>query len=53
MTISVDTTPGHCANHLAFGLSDILLSDDHVMGWNSTLVSVPDGSMADYLTSPD
>lgn len=50
MTIS---TPGHCANHLAFGLdgTDLLFSGDHVMGWNSTLVSVPDGSMADYLHS--
>lgn len=53
LTISVHTTPGHCANHLAFGLGDILLSGDHVMGWNSTLVSVPDGSMADYLASLD
>jgi len=46
-------TPGHCANHLCFAVngSDLLLSGDHVMGWNSTLVSVPDGSMADYLTS--
>jgi glyoxylase-like metal-dependent hydrolase (beta-lactamase superfamily II) len=49
------TTPGHCANHLAFGIADteILLSGDHVMGWNSTLVSVPDGSMADYFASLD
>lgn len=46
-------TPGHCANHLAFGVArgDALLSGDHVMGWNSTLVSVPDGSMADYFAS--
>ncbi|MCZ4344717.1 MBL fold metallo-hydrolase [Devosia neptuniae] len=51
--ISVHTTPGHCANHLAFGYGDVLLSGDHVMGWNSTLVSVPDGSMADYFASLD
>jgi glyoxylase-like metal-dependent hydrolase (beta-lactamase superfamily II) len=51
----VHTTPGHCANHLAFGVAgtDILLSGDHVMGWNSTLVSTPDGSMADYFASLD
>lgn len=51
--IEVIATPGHCANHLCFGLSGTpaLLSGDHVMGWNSTLVSVPDGSMADYLGS--
>jgi glyoxylase-like metal-dependent hydrolase (beta-lactamase superfamily II) len=46
-------TPGHCANHFCFGIAGTpwLLSGDHVMGWNSTLVSVPDGSMADYLDS--
>lgn len=51
--IEVLATPGHCANHLALLIPDTqtLLSGDHVMGWNSTLVSVPDGSMADYLAS--
>lgn len=53
IALEVAATPGHCANHLAFGVvgTDLLLSGDHVMGWNSTLVSVPDGSMADYLQS--
>ncbi len=55
LTLTVHTTPGHCANHLAFGLAehDILLTGDHLMGWNSTLVAVPDGSMADYFASLD
>lgn len=55
LDISIHTTPGHCANHLAFGLvgTDTLLSGDHVMGWSSTLVSVPDGSMAEYFASLD
>ncbi len=55
LTVTVHATPGHCANHLAFGLPgrDLLLSGDHVMGWNSTLVSVPDGSMSDYFASLD
>lgn len=53
LPVTVHATPGHCANHLALGNSDVLLSGDHVMGWNSTLVSVPDGSMADYLASLD
>lgn len=46
-------TPGHCANHMCYGLGGTpwLLSGDHIMGWNSTLVAVPDGSMADYLNS--
>src|SRR5690606_28491877 len=46
-------TPGHCANHMSYGIAgtDWLLTGDHVMGWNSTLVAVPDGSMADYFAS--
>ncbi len=46
-------TPGHCANHMSYGLrgTQWLLTGDHIMGWNSTLVAVPDGSMADYLAS--
>jgi len=46
-------TPGHCANHMSYGLDETgwLLTGDHIMGWNSTLVAVPDGSMADYLAS--
>jgi glyoxylase-like metal-dependent hydrolase (beta-lactamase superfamily II) len=46
-------TPGHTANHLAFGLqgSDILFSGDHVMGWSTTIVAPPDGSMQDYMRS--
>lgn len=55
VSLDVVATPGHCANHLAFGLAGTpwLLTGDHIMGWNSTLVSVPDGSMADYLHSLD
>ncbi len=53
LALTVHATPGHCANHLAFSSGNILLSGDHVMGWNSTLVSVPDGSMAEYLASLD
>ena len=53
LDVTVHTTPGHCANHLAFGVGEVLLSGDHVMGWNSTLVAVPDGSMADYFASLD
>jgi glyoxylase-like metal-dependent hydrolase (beta-lactamase superfamily II) len=51
--IEVIATPGHCANHLCFGLAgtSYLLSGDHVMGWNSTMIAVPDGSMSDYLAS--
>jgi glyoxylase-like metal-dependent hydrolase (beta-lactamase superfamily II) len=51
--LEVIATPGHCANHLCFGVigTPYLMTGDHIMGWNSTLVSVPDGSMADYFNS--
>jgi glyoxylase-like metal-dependent hydrolase (beta-lactamase superfamily II) len=46
-------TPGHTANHLAFGIGDVCLSGDHVMGWSTTVIAPPDGGMADYLASLD
>ena len=46
-------TPGHTSNHLCFQLREekALFSGDHVMGWSTTIVSPPDGDMADYLAS--
>jgi glyoxylase-like metal-dependent hydrolase (beta-lactamase superfamily II) len=46
-------TPGHAANHMAFGLkgTDILFSADHVMAWATSIVAPPDGSMSDYMAS--
>lgn len=54
-SVRVVTTPGHCANHLAFALEglDMVLVGDHVMGWNSTVVATPDGDLRDYLDSLD
>jgi len=48
-------TPGHATNHMAFHLvgTDILFSGDHVMGWSTTIVAPPDGSMSDYIASLD
>ncbi len=46
-------TPGHMSNHHCFALAEggILFSGDHVMGWNTTIVSPPDGNMGDYYRS--
>lgn len=46
-------TPGHTNNHLCFRLDeeDTLFSGDQVMGWSTTVVSPPDGDMADYIAS--
>lgn len=53
--LEVVATPGHTADHLAFALADrsLLFSGDHVMGWSTTVVAPPDGSMADYMASLD
>ncbi|MGA0545138.1 MBL fold metallo-hydrolase [Brevundimonas sp. VNH65] len=54
-TLEVLATPGHASNHLAFALSEenALFCGDHVMGWSTTVVAPPDGSMGDYLASLD
>jgi glyoxylase-like metal-dependent hydrolase (beta-lactamase superfamily II) len=46
-------TPGHTANHLAFAWPDrkLCFVGDHVMGWSTSIVAPPDGSMVDYMAS--
>ena len=46
-------TPGHTSNHLCFELMEekALFSGDHVMGWATSVIAPPDGSMQDYLAS--
>ncbi|MGI9316793.1 MAG: MBL fold metallo-hydrolase, partial [bacterium] len=46
-------TPGHCANHLCFGMpaADALFCGDHLMAWATTVILPPDGSVRDYLNS--
>ena len=48
-------TPGHTANHLAFAWPErkINFVGDHVMGWSTSIVAPPDGSMIDYMASLD
>jgi glyoxylase-like metal-dependent hydrolase (beta-lactamase superfamily II) len=52
-TLESLATPGHAANHLCFSLieENALFSGDHVMGWSTSIVAPPDGSMADYMAS--
>lgn len=49
--IEVVHTPGHMAEHLAFGWNGLLFCGDHVMGWSTSLVSPPDGDMGAYRAS--
>lgn len=46
-------TPGHTSNHLCFALEEerALFTGDHVMGWSTTVIVPPDGSMRAYLDS--
>ncbi len=50
-TLTALHTPGHLGGHLCLALGDILFSGDHVMGWSTTIISPPDGDMADYMAS--
>jgi glyoxylase-like metal-dependent hydrolase (beta-lactamase superfamily II) len=54
-TLRAVATPGHMSNHHCFALAEenALFSGDHVMGWNTTIVSPPDGNMREYLDSLD
>jgi glyoxylase-like metal-dependent hydrolase (beta-lactamase superfamily II) len=52
-TLQAVTTPGHTSNHICYALqeSGALFTGDHVMKWSTTVVSPPDGDMADYMAS--
>ncbi len=52
-TLEAVTTPGHTSNHLCFALlqENALFTGDHVMGWSTSVISPPDGDMADYMRS--
>ena len=52
-TLTAVHTPGHTSNHLCYALAEekALFSGDHIMGWSTTVVSPPDGDMADYMAS--
>lgn len=51
--LEVIHTPGHAPDHLCYALNDgeHLLSGDHVMGWNTSVVAPPEGDMGDYIRS--
>jgi len=54
-TLEAVATPGHTSNHICLALAEngALFTGDHVMGWSTTVVSPPDGDMADYMASLD
>lgn len=46
-------TPGHTSNHMCYALREekALFTGDHIMGWSTTVVTPPDGDMAQYIAS--
>lgn len=52
-TLTAVATPGHTSNHLCYALepSGALFTGDHIMGWSTSVISPPDGDMADYMDS--
>jgi glyoxylase-like metal-dependent hydrolase (beta-lactamase superfamily II) len=46
-------TPGHISNHVCYAerTRGLLFTGDHVMGWSTTVITPPDGRIADYLAS--
>lgn len=54
-TLTAIATPGHTSNHLCYALeeSGALFTGDHVMGWSTSVITPPDGDMAEYMASLD
>ena len=53
VALDVLHTPGHSPDHLCFALvgQRTVFTGDHVMGWNTTVIAPPEGSMAKFLAS--
>ena len=54
-TLEAVHTPGHMAAHVCYALREekALFTGDHVMGWSTSVIIPPDGSMTDYMNSLD
>jgi glyoxylase-like metal-dependent hydrolase (beta-lactamase superfamily II) len=52
-TLEAVHTPGHTSNHLCYALKEesALFTGDHVMGWSTSVIGPPDGSITRYLDS--
>ncbi len=52
-TIEAIHTPGHASNHLCYLIQEekVMLTGDHIMNGSTVVITHPDGSMKDYLSS--
>lgn len=53
VSVAATTTPGHTPDHVCYTFGDDFFSGDHVMGWSTTIVAPPEGSMRAYMASLD
>jgi glyoxylase-like metal-dependent hydrolase (beta-lactamase superfamily II) len=53
ITLQALFTPGHAPDHLAFWLADdrVMFTGDLILGRGSSMVTYPDGDVADYMRS--
>ncbi len=53
MTLEAVYTPGHASDHLcyAFAQERLLFTGDHVMGWSTSVIPLPDGDLTAYMAS--
>jgi glyoxylase-like metal-dependent hydrolase (beta-lactamase superfamily II) len=55
LNVTVVYTPGHCADHLCFWLAGdrALFTGDLILGRGSSMITYPEGNVADYFRSLD
>ena len=52
-TLECVHTPGHTSDHICYRLKEekVLFCGDHVMGWSTSVIAPPNGSMSAYMES--
>jgi glyoxylase-like metal-dependent hydrolase (beta-lactamase superfamily II) len=50
-TLRILHTPGHLDDHICVAFEGGVLTGDHVMGWSTSLISPPEGSVGAYMDS--
>lgn len=52
-TLQALSTPGHSSAHLCFYIEEegLLFTGDVILGWGTSIISPPEGNMADYMNT--
>ena len=52
LSMNAIQTPGHASDHYCFQIPGVaMFTGDHIMGWSTTMIRLPDGNMKDYMES--